>query len=138
VYKSCVLFLASARDSTRDTHENSTNICADDFAQVAPQILVHFPKGIILAIDRWMVHRSAAKRLSLRFSRRVDVEWLPAYAPELNPVKQVWNHSKYAELANFIPENINGLSKAVYCSLRRQTGQQNLLRLFFHYAKLRI
>jgi hypothetical protein len=24
-------------------------------------------------------------------------------APELNPVEMAWNHSKYADLANFLP-----------------------------------
>ena len=26
----------------------------------------------------------------------VALEWLPPYAPELNPVEQVWGHTKYA------------------------------------------
>ena len=38
-----------------------------------------------------------------RFARRLDVEWLPAYAPDLNPVEQVWNRCKYTDLANHIP-----------------------------------
>ena len=114
-----------------------TNVHADDLEEFASRLLAHFSKGIILVIDRWMVHRSAARRLRLRFSR-VDVEWLPAYAPDLNPVEQVWNRSKYVELANFIPNDVEVLAKAVGDSLRSQVGQKNLLRSFFHHAKLRI
>ena len=113
------------------------NVHADDFEEFASQILTHFCKGIILVIDRWMVPRSAARRLRLRF-RRVDVEWLPAYAPDLNPVEQVWNRSKYVELSNFIPKDIEVLAKAVDHSLRGQVDQKDLLRSFFHHAKLRI
>jgi hypothetical protein len=29
-----------------------------------------------------------------------------SYAPELNPVDMVWNHNKYADLANFIPDDV--------------------------------
>jgi len=40
-------------------------------------------------------------------------EWLPSYAPELNPVEQCWNHTKCHDLANFIPEDLQHLQKAV-------------------------
>lgn len=115
-----------------------SNICADDFVTFVAQLLLHFPKGIILVVDRWMVHRSGVRQLRQRFGRRVDVEWLPPYAPELNPVEQVWNHSKYGQLANFIPDDINNLADAVDSSLRYQAVQQNLLRSFFHCTKLKI
>jgi transposase len=101
-------------------------------------LLKHFPRGIILVIDRWMVHRSGARQLKGRFGRRIDVEWLPAYAPELNPDEQVWNHSKYSQLANFIPDNAEHLAQAVEGSLISQSRQQNLLRSFFHCAKLKL
>ena len=114
-----------------------TNIRADDFEDFVSELLVHFPKGVILVIDRWMVHRSGAKRLQRRFGR-VDVEWLPAYAPELNPVEQVWNYSKYSQLANFIPDNLEHLVDILDASLSRQAEQQKLLRSFFHCAKLKI
>ena len=114
------------------------NIRADDFEDFVVQLLLHFPKGIILVIDRWMVHRSGVRRLRGRFGRRVDVEWLPAYAPELNPVEQVWNYSKYSQLANFIPDDINHLTDSIDSSLRSQATQQNLLRSFFHCTKLKV
>lgn len=110
---------------------------ADDFEQFVWQILTHFSKGIILVIDRWMVHRSAARKLQLRFSR-LDIEWLPAYAPDLNPVEQVWNHSKYVDLANFIPDDVTALAQAVCDTLRSQCGRRDLLRSFFHHAQLKI
>jgi len=114
-----------------------SNVHAGDFEGFVWQLLSHFAKGMILVVDRWMVHRSAAKKLRFR-SGRVDVEWLPAYAPDLNPVEEVWNHSKYADLANFIPEDVNELYEAVAVSLRNQRGQKKLLRSFFRHAQLRI
>lgn len=59
----------------------SDNIRTDAFELFVAEILQHLPRGIILVMDRWSVHRSGAKRLRKRFARRVDVEWLPAYAP---------------------------------------------------------
>jgi transposase len=68
----------------------------------------------------------------------LDLEWLPAYAPDLNPVEQVWNHGKYADLANFIPEDVNALAKAVRDTLGSPSGRKDLPRSFFHHAQLKI
>ena len=42
----------------------------------------------------------------------IQFEWLPAYAPELNPVEQCWNRTKYSDLPNFIPDDIDHLGTA--------------------------
>ncbi len=113
------------------------NIVTDDFESFVAELLSHFPRGFILVMDRWMVHRSGAKRLQRRFSR-VDVEWLPPYAPDLNPVEQVWNRSKYTDLANYIPEDIGELEKEVCESISHMRSQQSLLRSFFQKAELKL
>lgn len=67
-----------------------------------------------------------------------EVEWLPSYAPDLNPVEMVWNHTKYADLANFIPENIHHLEHAVTTSII-ETGKVNWLKqALFAHAKLKL
>jgi len=65
----------------------------------------------------------------------VALEWLPAYAPKLNPVEQNWNYSK---LSNFIPDDIEYLANMLDASFSHQSKRQNLLRSFFHCAKLKI
>ena len=115
-----------------------TNVRTDDFEAFAEQVLQHFPKGIILVLDRWLVHRCAERRLRRRFPKRVDVEWLPAYAPELNPVEQIWNYTKYSDLANYIPEDVFALEDAVFQSINHTRKKKNLLRSFFKKAKLKI
>ena len=112
------------------------NITADETEPFVAQLLKHFPRGIILVWDRWMVHRSASRRLRDRFGRRVHIAWLPAYAPELNPTEQVWNRSKYTDLANFIPQDVAHLARALRRSLRHTRSQETLLRSFFKHAKL--
>jgi len=114
------------------------NIRMDDFEAFVSQLLEHFPRGVILVLDRWPVHRWAERRLRRRFSRRIDIEWFPAYAPELNPVEQVWNHSKYSELANYIPDDVRALEKAVCESIEHIRSQKTLLRSFFKKAGLKI
>lgn len=91
---------------------------------------------IILVLDRWGVHRCAAQRLAAELGRRVHVEWLPAYAPDLNPAEQLWNHAKYADLANFVPDDIAHLARRVGLSLHHQSRRTDLLRSFFRTARL--
>jgi transposase len=112
------------------------NVLADDFQAFVDQLLRRVGRPIILVIDRYSVHRSAAKALLARHAKRLQIEWLPAYAPELNPDEQVWNHTKYADLANFVPDDILHLGRSVCASLRALRSQQTLLLSFFNHAKL--
>ena len=94
--------------------------------------------GLILILDRWSVHRAAVRRLLERPSRRLQVEWLPSHAPELNPVEQVWNHAKYTDLPNRAPEDIDELARLVQGSIAETRSQSQLLRSFFRTAKLKL
>jgi transposase len=112
------------------------NITTDEFEVFIERLLRRRRGGVTLVMDRWQVHKCAAKRLSKRYGRRLRIEWLPAYAPELNPAEQVWNRTKCVDLANFVPENALTLGRAVAHSIRRTATQLRLLRSFFQYAKL--
>ncbi len=96
-------------------------------------------RKLLLIMDRWNVHRSKIMREYLaRHDACVQVEWLPAYAPDLNPTEQVWNHTKYSDLANFIPADRDDLQTHVEASIAEQSGQSKLLRSFFQTAKLKL
>jgi len=86
--------------------------------------------------NRWSVHRKAARLLADRARGRIALEWLPPYAPELNPTEQVWTHAKYADLANFIPEDLAHLRPEVAASITDQRSTPSLLRSFFAHARL--
>jgi transposase len=86
---------------------------------------------LLLVWDRLNVHRSSAKKLG-----GIPIEWLPPYAPDANPVEQVWNHAKHATLANHIPANVFELRLGIGVALTLQQEQQALLRSFFQHARL--
>jgi transposase len=117
-------------------HEH--NIRTAEVETFVAELLKHLPHGIILVMDRWSVHRAAARRLQRRFPRRLRIEWLPAYAPELNPDEQVWTQTKYRDLANFLPQDVTDLGCAVRHSLEQTKTRQPLLRSFFKHAKLKL
>lgn len=114
------------------------NIRTDDFESFVVQLARRLPHGITLVLDRWQVHRSAARRLRRRFPKRLHIEWLPAYAPELNPVEQAWTHTKYADLANYIPDDVRALEYEVGSSLHETAKKQPLLRSFVHHTGLKL
>lgn len=94
---------------------------------------------LIVVLDRLNVHRAAVKRwLAGRSPEapRVAIEWLPAYAPDLNPTEQVWNHGKRVDLANLTPRDADDLRGHVRRSLIHQRCRPNLLASFFDHAGL--
>lgn len=91
----------------------------------------HLRRKFIVVMDRYSAHRKAVRVLQAAHPDWFEVEWLPAYAPDLNPVEMVWNHAKYADLANFIPDDVDDLHRAVTDSLKDVGRNPALLRSFF-------
>jgi transposase len=93
-------------------------------------------RPLIICWDRWQVHRSAAKRIAASRVKHVEFQWLPAYAPELNPVEPRWSHAKYGKLANFTPDDASALKRSVRSTLKGQANKHSLKQSFFAAAKL--
>ena len=115
---------------------HSHNIRTDDVCRFIQTIRGRLRRKIILVLDRWSIHRAAIRRLLERHAGKIDIELLPAYAPELNPTEQVWNHTKYADLANYIPDDIHELGVEVAGSILKTKSKPTLLRSFFKWAEL--
>jgi hypothetical protein len=97
----------------------------------------HLPRGFTLIWDRHRPHRAIrVQRWLAKYHPTIRVEWLPAYAPELNPAEQVWGHTKCGDLANFAPVDLDHLEAAVVSSLTRKRGHRQLLASFFRAAGL--
>jgi transposase len=112
------------------------NIRTEDVCRFVQSVRRRLRRKIILVLDRWSVHRAAVRRLLARDADHIDVELLPAYAPELNPVEQIWNHTKYSDLANYIPEDAEELSGEIVYSILETKSTPSLLRSFFKKAGL--
>jgi transposase len=101
----------------------------------------HIHAPLIVVLDRLNVHRAAVKRwLASRpaGAPRVAVEWLPSYAPDLNPAEQLWNNGKRVDLANLAPADRQDLRSRVRRSLIRQRCSPNRLASAFDHAGLRL
>ena len=115
---------------------HAKNITADEVEAFLRQMQRSLGRKLIVVMDRWAVHRKAAK--SLFGDERFWIEYLPPYAPDLNPVEHVWNHTKYGDLANYIPDDLLDLELELECSIDQTRERPELLRSFFHAAKLEI
>lgn len=112
------------------------NVRTEHFAAFMAWLLRRTRRRLVVVLDRLNVHRAAARELRARYGDRIHFEWLPPYAPDLNPDEQVWNRAKYTDLANYIPDNITALGHEVVDSFRRTSRSQQLLRSFFNHARL--
>jgi len=92
-------------------------------------------KPLIVVMDRLPAHRSAAKRL---IEDGFEIEWLPGYAPDLNPTEALWSHTKYSDLANFVPDDTLDLEVEATGNLEDTQSDQTMLKSFFHAAELSI
>ena len=98
----------------------------------------HLRRKFILVLDGYSVHRKAVRLLQEAGVDWFEVEWLPSYAPDLNPVEMLWNHTKYADLANFIPDDVDHLLQAMNVSITNTRTNGRLIRSFFKYAGLEL
>lgn len=81
-----------------------SNIGAEDVVPFLRSIRWQLRRKLLVILDRWKVHRARAMREYLQRHRgKVRAEPLPAYAPDLNPGEQVWNHTKCGDLPNLAP-----------------------------------
>ena len=120
-----------------DWHVQKCNVHAEQVVSFVCDRAARYGR-ILLVLDRSNPHRTAARKLQALLGRRLHLEWLPAYAPDLNPTEQLWNHAKYADLANFVPNDLNHLARRAGLSLYHQSRRATLLRSFFKTAKLRL
>lgn len=98
----------------------------------------HLPRGFTLIWDRHSAHQAQRVHAWLARQRRLVVEQLPAYAPELNPVEQVWGHTKGAELANHTPDSLAEVADTVEGALTATSGAQSLLDGFMRATELEL
>jgi transposase len=112
------------------------NITAEEVRDFVRMLHRQLRRPLIVVLDRWGVHRKAIRLLQERKPRWLHVEWLPAYAPELNPVEHLWNHTKWGDLANFVPDDAQHLRQAAQQSLNDQRYDPERLYSCFRAAEL--
>ena len=102
------------------------------------QLKRHFRgRRVLLLWDGLGAHRSRTMRAYLGRQRAwLTVERLPGYAPELNPIEQVWGNVKGGELANVCADDLAGLRHPAHRGFARIRRQPHLAFAFLRPAGL--
>jgi putative transposase len=91
---------------------------------------------VIVVWDGGTNHKGPLVRAYLARTRRLWLERLPAYAPELNPVEQVWSWLKYGQLANFVPDDLAELDDEIIDQMIQLRDDPQLLRSLWDGSEL--
>jgi transposase len=97
----------------------------------------HIESQLLVVWDGLPAHRS---RLVRDYVAGLDgwirIEYLPPYAPELNPVEYIWAYWKQHELPNVCPKDYWVLDREARRTLRRMRRRPRLITAFWKQASL--
>jgi transposase len=103
------------------------NFTAVHVADFLRGLLPHLRGHVILLWDQGSIHRGAAIAAVQQAYPRLQIEEFPAYAPELNPVEQLWNDFK-GHTANSLPRDRRDIRRSLQANTRRVRHSQAKLR----------
>lgn len=101
-------------------------------------LLRHLRGPIVLVWDRLPVHRAAGVARFAAQHPRLHIEYLPPYAPELNPLEYAWGWMKMNPLANRCAGDLDALTSMAKSAKHKIARNQQLLAGFVYAAKLPI
>ncbi|MFZ1099238.1 MAG: IS630 family transposase [Steroidobacteraceae bacterium] len=94
-------------------------------------------RKVLVIWDGLPAHRSRVVRDYIESLKgAIQLEYLPAYAPELNPTEYIWGHLKHHELANFCARTFGELTCRTRNRLRSMQRRQTLISAFWQQAEL--
>ena len=97
----------------------------------------HIEKPLLIVWDRLPAHRSRLVREFVELTEgHIVTEYLPDYAPELNPVEYIWSYWKQHELPNVCHENYGELSRRGRRALCRMQHRSRLVTAFWKQSSL--
>lgn len=113
-------------------------------ANITGPLVIHFlrnllrqlPGPLIVIWDRLLAHRGKLVGNFLRSEPRLHTVLLPPYAPELNPVENVWCYLKMNAMANWAPLDMDMLTRTARRRGRSIQRRLPLLRSFLLHSPL--
>ena len=112
-------------------------IAKEQVVEFLAYLVQQLPYPLLIVWDRLPAHRS---RLVAEFVEllegQIELEYLPAYARELNPVVYLWGHWKHHQLPNVCPQDLWQLNEGARRTLRRLRRRPRLITAFWKQASL--
>jgi transposase len=113
-------------------------ITSEDVVAFLEHLLREVPGRLVLIWDGAPIHRSHVIQefLANGTAHRLQVERLPAYAPELNPGEGLWAHLKGVELRNVCCWTLRHLRHELRNAVKRVRRKPRILKGCFTGARL--
>ena len=98
------------------------------------------PGRLLILWDNSPTHRSKKLKayLAQGAARRLHLEQLPSYAPELNPIEWIWSYMKVVQLANVACDTLPQLERLVQQGKRRLQNKPDLIKSFIQHVGYRL
>ncbi len=99
-------------------------------------LLQHMHGKILVIWDGAPIHRSRVIKdfLSSGAAKRLQLERLPGYAPELNPVEYVWHYLKHVALRNVCCDTLDELQYELRLAVANLRHKRAILRNFANHC----
>ena len=88
------------------------------FIAFVESVLARVPGKVVMVLDNSRVHRNADVVKFVEETDRLEVVFLPAYAPELNPIELLWAWVKGHWLANLVVLSVDEWRDALWVAGR--------------------
>jgi len=112
-------------------------IAKEQVVEFLSYLVQQLPYPLLIVWDRLPAHRSRLVAEFVEFLEgQIVLEYLPAYAPELNPVEYLWGHWKHHQLPNVCPKDLWQLNEGARRTLRRLRRRPRLIAAFWKQASL--
>lgn len=113
-----------------------TNINSDLVIGFLRQLIRQLDGPIVLLWDRLLAHRAQNVGVFIQDTSGLHTDFLPPYAPELNPVENVWAYLKMNRLCNRPFFDVPSIAHATRSHGRSIQRKQLLLRSFVKHSPL--
>jgi transposase len=101
-----------------------------DVVQFLRHLLRRLPGKVLVIWDGAPIHRGRPIKefLSQGAAKRLRLEQLPGYAPELNPDEGIWSYLKYVELRNACCTDLDDLHHRLRLATARLRHKRSVIR----------
>jgi transposase len=107
-----------------------------DVVRFLRTLLSHIPGKLTVIWDGSPIHKNKVVKAFLAegAARRIHLEALPAYAPDLNPDEGIWRYLKRVELRNLCCRDLDHLEDAFRRAMTRLAHKRHIIRSCFRHA----
>ena len=116
---------------------HADTIAKEQVVEFLKALLAHFQRRLLIVWDNSQPHRSRLVRDYVASTGgRIQLHFLPGYAPDLNPVEFLWAWLKRHALANFCPDTFAELQETARGKLKSAQRRSVIIASCWQQAEL--